>query len=296
MPSIVRFLAPLAMVPLFAFNGNKPDSPELPKSFRDKFAHVPSGVLKTDAGDVQVSGFLLGATEVSNAEYRAFLSEVRAGGNDVLLATVLPDTNQWVRDHAFQEPYRAHYFSHPAYADYPVVNVSREGALAYCQWLQEKLNKEAGTGAKYEVRLPERNEWWYAANGGLQRASYAWGGPALRNAKGCALANYRYVGDENVHRDPETGKVEVVDDPKVLMGVAGALVDNVDITAPVHAYTPNAFGLFNMNGNAAEMLAEEGRAAGGSWRSTGYDVRNESVMAFNGPSPEVGFRVMVVAR
>lgn len=293
MATITRILAPLAVLPLFAFHGNKPDVPELPKAFRDKFASVPSGMLKTEAGEVKVTGFMLSTTEVSNAEYMAFVDDVRNGGDKDLLARVVPDTAQWLQSYAYNEPYRASYHRHPAYANYPVVNVSREGALAYCEWLQEKMNKEAGATAKYEVRLPERNEWWYAANGGAQHVNYAWGGPGLRNAKGCVLANFRCVGDENLRRDPATGKLEVVSDGTAQVG---AVFDGADITAPVDSYMPNAFGLHNMNGNAAEMLAEPGQAAGGSWRSPGYDVRNESVMAFGGPSPEVGFRVVVVAR
>ena len=296
MVPIARFLAALATAPLFAFIGNKPNAPELPKAFRDQFASVPAGVLTTPEGDVPVNGFMISTTEVSNAQYMAFVRDVRASGDAALLATVLPDTNQWVRSSSYCEPYRAQYNSHPAYANYPVVNVSHEGALAYCLWLQEKMIKETAARTKYEVRLPERSEWWYAATGGLHRAQYAWGGPYLRNAKGCVLANYRQLGDENVRRDPATGKVEVVDGPIVMMGVAGALSDNADITAPVHSYFPNGFGLHNMNGNVAELLADGKQAAGGSWRSPGYDIRNESVMAFSGPSPEVGFRVVVVVR
>jgi formylglycine-generating enzyme required for sulfatase activity len=296
MATTARYIAPLAMVPLFAFTGNKPEVSELPKSYRDMFAAIPAGVLRTDAGEERIEHFMISTMEVSNAEYLAFVADVKAQGDQELLSRVLPDTSQWLQASAFNEPFKEHYFRHPAYADHPVVNVGREGVLAYCQWLQEKLNKEAGKGAPYEVRLPMRNEWRHAANGGLQHAVYAWGGPNLRNAKGCALANFRQVGGENVRRDPATGRAEVVDKPLTYnyVGVAGALADNMDVTTPVHAYAPNAFGLYNMNGNVAEMLAEPGQAAGGSWRSPGYDVRNESVMAFNGPSPEVGFRVVVV--
>jgi len=293
MATIARYFAPFALLPLFAFTGNRPNAPELPKAFRDKFASVPTGVLKTEADNVQVAGFMISATEVSNGDYMAFVDALRASGDEAALKVAMPDPKQWAQIGAGVEPYETHYHTHPAYTNYPVVNVSREGALAYCQWLQDALAKEAGA-AKYEVRLPSRTEWWYAANGGHERAPYAWGGPALRNAKGCTLANFRLVGDENVRRDPATGKAEVIEHPVVAMGSVASLVENADITAPVHAYSPNDFGLYNMNGNVAEMLAEPGQAAGGSWRSPGYDVRNASLMTFNGPSPEVGFRVVVM--
>ncbi|MBK8613942.1 MAG: SUMF1/EgtB/PvdO family nonheme iron enzyme [Flavobacteriales bacterium] len=294
MKSITRVLAVLAAAPLFSFTGNKPEAPDLPKAFRDEFASVPAGVLKTDADEVQVTGFMISATEVSNGDYMAFVDALRASGDEAALKVAMPDPKQWAQIGAGVEPYETHYHTHPAYTNYPVVNVSREGALAYCQWLQDELDEEAGV-AKYEVRLPSRAEWWYAANGGHHKATYAWGGPALRNVKGCTLANYRQVGDENVRRDPVSGNVlVVVEHPVNLMGVAGSYSDNAAITAPVHAYSPNDFGLYNMNGNVAEMLAEPGQAAGGSWRSPGYDVRNESLMAFTGPSPEGGFRVVVV--
>ncbi len=295
MAMLLRSFAAVALVPLFAFVGNKSDAPELPKAFRGQFASVPSGTLQANDVPVKVEGFLMATTEVSNAEYGAFVNEVRTRGDAALLAIVLPDTEQWIKDHAFQEPYRQNYFRHPAYANYPVVNVGHDGAVAYCRWLQDKMNAQAGAD-RFEVRLPTRSEWWYAANGGSQRTNYAWGGPGLRNAKGCAMANFRHVGDENVRLDPATGRVEVIENPQVYPGVAGQLTDNVDITAPVNSYAPNHFGLYNMNGNVAEMLAEEGQAAGGSWRSPGYDIRNESLMAFNGPSPEVGFRVLVEVR
>ncbi|HRH39264.1 MAG TPA: SUMF1/EgtB/PvdO family nonheme iron enzyme [Flavobacteriales bacterium] len=288
-------LAPLALAPLFAFTGN-PDTPELPKAFRDRFAPIPAGVLATPTGEEKMPAYQLSTTEVSNADYNAFVADVRMRGNAQLLARVLPDTTQWRSEHAYNEPYVVHYHAHPAYAQYPAVNISYEGAVAYCNWLQERMNAQAPAGKQFTVRLPSRSEWWYAANGGVQHMSYAWGGPALHNAKGCALANYRHVGDENVRRDPATGKVEVISEPKVYMGIAGALADNVDITAPVNSYTANGYGLFNMNGNVAEMLADGTQAAGGSWMCPGYDIRNESVMAFKGPSPEVGFRVLVEVR
>ena len=38
------------------------------------------------------------------------------------------------------------------------------------------------------------------------------------------------------------------------MGVAGALNDNADVTAPVYSYAPNDYGLYNMAGNVSEWV------------------------------------------
>ena len=60
--------------------------------------------------------------------------------------------------------------------DQPVVDISWDEAVQYCQWLSEQ------TGEDY--RLPTEAEWEFAASGGTQRL-YPWGneepGPELAN-------------------------------------------------------------------------------------------------------------------
>ena len=51
--------------------------------------------------------------------------------------------------------------------DRPVVGVNWFAALAYCEWLSERLR------ATY--RLPTEAEWEKACRGGLENAEYAWG-------------------------------------------------------------------------------------------------------------------------
>ena len=101
-----------------------------------------------------------------------------------------------------------------------------------------------------KYRLPTEAEWEFAALSIVgtsvgervyERKIYPWVGDGFRNPnskdKGRIMANaMRARGD--------------------MMGVAGALNDNADITAPVKSYWPNDYGLYCMAGNVNEWVAD----------------------------------------
>lgn len=151
------------------------------------------------------------------------------------IINVYPDTLAWVHDftYSFNEPMTQNYFWHPAYDEYPVVGVTWKQARAFSIWRTQLLclyKSDYGETFVNDFRLPTEAEWEYAARGGLDLAPYPWGGPYIRNSRGCFLGNFKpmrgsYVDDGGFH------------------------------TVKATSYAPNDYGLYCMSGNAAEWTS-----------------------------------------
>lgn len=145
---------------------------------------------------------------------------------------VWPDEQAWIRDfsYSYNEPMTRSYFSHPAYDEYPVVGVTWDQANAFAYWrtaLWTAYKQKNGEAFPEEFRLPFEHEWEYAARGGRLMSPYPWGGPYIRNTKGCLLANFK----------PGRGSYQE---------------DGGFYTVPAKSYWPNDYGLYNMSGNVSE--------------------------------------------
>ena len=199
---------------------------------------------------------------------------------------IYPDTLVWLSDfsYAANEPMVEGYFSHPSYRNYPVVGVNWRQSRAFSIWRSRyndayKDKRRLPHRSQYE--LPTEEEFEYAARGGRIGNDYPWGGPYIKNAKGCLLANFK-PGRGNYSDDGGT------------------------YTVNVRSYFPNDFGLYNMAGNVAEWTQSsfdpsastfindlaptfnyEAKATdrevlkrkvvrGGSWKDIGYFLQNSS--------------------
>ena len=275
---------------LLANGGDKPL--KLPKHIKQNFVHIPAGEVLFDGEKSTVDEFYIYKQELTNIDFNEFLHDLKQSGQLDLLEIVMPDSNGWNIDDAYMEPYVKAYHNHPSYYEYPVVNISHEAAVKYCKWLTERLNENQDNEYIVEARLPRLEEWLRAARPTDAEATYSWGGPYLRNSKGEYLCNFYNTGLESISRNPETGELVVVQ----LAGQSTYNTLQYIGPAPAVSFQLSMSGAYNLNGNVAEMVAEDGIAMGGSWRSPGYDVRNESVQNYDAPSPEVGFRPVLIFR
>ncbi len=255
---------------------------------------VPKGEVLLDVKPAEVDEFYISSTEISNGQYQTFLNYLKQQNRIQDLNTAMLDTMQWSKAFPISEPYVNYYHSHKAYENYPCVNMSYEGAKLYCAWLKEML-EAADSRYTYEVKLPSKNQWIYAAEGGKKNSPYSWDGPYMKNKLG-TLCNFRDLGANSIHFDETTGKYVVVENHGFDKEQTSKVNYDADVTAPVLSYLPNGYGLYNVCGNVEEMIDEKGIAMGGSFNSPGYDVRVRSERKYTGAAPTIGFRPIIVLK
>jgi len=140
--------------------------------------------------------------------------------------------------------------------DHPVVQVSWNDAKAFCDWLSKKSGKT--------VVLPTEAQWEYACRAGTKTA-YPWG-DAPDDGKGWANASDQSLKKKLPNAPPEW-KFFGWDDGFVF-------------TAPVGSFKANAFGLYDMNGNAGQWCQDRYGAyeKGASTDPTGPDTGSYRVL------------------
>jgi formylglycine-generating enzyme len=184
---------------------------------------------------INVRPFWIDATAVSNAEFDEFvtstgyITEAERFGWSFVFSGLLPTDFPGTRAVALAPWWRQVHgacWRHPEgpqshvedRQDHPVVHISWNDARSYCRWAQK--------------RLPTEAEWELAARGGLVQKRYPWGDQLTPG------------GEHRMNvwqgRFPD---VNTLDD-----GYFG--------TAPVAAFAPNDYGLYNMTGNVWEWCAD----------------------------------------
>ena len=113
--------------------------------------------------------------------------------------------------------------------EHPVVNVTWNDVVNFCEWLSNK------DGKKY--RLPTEAEWEYSCRAGTKTRFYS--GDGEQTLKG--VAN---IADASLKQKY----------PQVRLAVAWD--DGYPFTAPVGKFKPNAFGLYDMHGNVCEWCQD----------------------------------------
>ena len=203
---------------------------------------------------VKVDGFWIDITEVTNAQFKKFVSEtgyITVAESEINWDEIkkqLPAETVKPHDSVLQpgslsfhckhheiknlEDYSQWWewkiganWKHPngkestieGKENYPVVHVAYEDALAYCKWANR--------------RLPTEAEWEFAAKGGLDNAIYSWG-----NDKSVLFESANTWQGEFPNKN--------------------TLEDGFERIAPVKSFPKNGYGLYDMLGNVWEWTQD----------------------------------------
>jgi formylglycine-generating enzyme required for sulfatase activity len=243
--------------------------------------------------------FCLGAHEVTVGQFRRFVEttgfvpESIKDGTGAYGYRKDYDPGKTERGDAFEGRDPRYSWLNPGFAQtdtHPVVNISYADALAFAAWLSQL------EGLRY--RLPTEAEWEYAARAGTRTRYHSGDDPA-------SLLKVANVFDA----DSAVNWVRWKD-----MALSGS--DGYAFTSPVGSFAPNAWGLFDMHGNAWEWVSDwhgddyyahspvvdpQGPATGdvkvrrgGSWHTWPFYAR-ASYRNYNAPSSRytlLGFRLV----
>ncbi len=177
--------------------------------------------------------FAMGKYEVTVGQYRRFAEETgRRDGPDCWIynpaaaVTYKFENTQGVTWRDFSM------LNHALREDEPIACVSWQDAKAYVGWLSSK------TGKAY--RLPSEGEWEFAARAGSTTSRF-WGDD---RESACLYAN---IGDMTA-----ATRFGWRDDPQYHFSCA----DGFAMYAPVGSFKPNAFGLYDTQGNVYEWAED----------------------------------------
>jgi formylglycine-generating enzyme len=198
----------------------------------DRFAYPDDG---EQVRDVELSSFMIDASALTNerfgefAEATGFETEAERFGWSFVFGGLLPDDFPPTRGVAAAPWWRqveGASWRHPEgpqsdledRLDHPVVHLSWNDALDYCDW--------AG------VRLPTEAEWEVAARGGLTGKVFPWGDELEPGGEHRMNVWQGTFPAENTRRDGYLG------------------------TCPAEAFPANGYGLHNTTGNVWEWVAD----------------------------------------
>jgi formylglycine-generating enzyme required for sulfatase activity len=174
--------------------------------------------------------FYIGIYHVTRGQFRQFVkdtgykTDAEKGEN--------PGASGWnpdKKEFGFNEKYSWRNAGFEQTDEHPVVNVSWNDAVAFCKWLSKKENKT--------YRLPTEAEWEYACRAGTTTRYYSGDDPET-------LAKVGNVADA-------AAKAKLPDWKYTIKANDGYV-----FTAPVGKFKPNAFGLYDMHGNAWQWCAD----------------------------------------
>jgi formylglycine-generating enzyme required for sulfatase activity len=256
----------------------------------------PAGAVWVDNANVWID-----EAEISNREWRQY--EQYQLKNGVPATELSPETRaQPVAD----------YYTNGFYNYYPVVGISYEQAQSFCNWrshvVTALLNQKQHVAptdtlnpayVRCLYRLPTESEWEAAAAG---QSNLPFGTTCTTLPVQVAPEAASYLQQRSGSAKSATEiRADIIAYDKTnpslsTINCAQEVPYFIQSATPGYAYQEptNYYGLYQMLGNAAELVQEKGITKGGSYRDALPDCRIKAQGTYTGPAHYIGFRAAAV--
>jgi formylglycine-generating enzyme required for sulfatase activity len=211
---------------------------------------VPPGTVKVS------TDFYFDQAELSNKIWLQYISwnERYFGKDSEIYKRSLPDTTVWKGRYI---NFQTTYLRGEKYQYYPVVGITKEQAIAFCEWRSDRVNQyiymrdkktpltyddslHINYPIKFKYRLPKQKEWY-----DVSRIAFS-----MKTIKK-SIRNYETLGNFYF---------EYVD-------------STLNSPYNIFSFHSNKAGIYNLFGNVAEYVLDSENVMGGSWRHSEYQSK-----------------------
>lgn len=252
---------------------------------------------------------------------------------NLFINSLLPDyeDEKQIKIHPkkIEDNFYSTYFRYPGFRDFPVIGITYDQAQNYCKWRTKVVNQLIKQDKKYKdydievkFRLPTISEWELAASNGFSIDSMPYG-YELGKAKGSyrtKIKNWDFcqkcLEKNNITTYNSSQKIQLLEfnildkfywDDSAIACYTDTNAHFFDKTYSDRDTSiirleyqfdnvPSKNGLYNMIGNVAEMVQENGIAKGGAFKHRLKDFNIRTNFNYSLPDDWIGFRCVCVVK
>ena len=204
-----------------------------------------------------------------NIDYLSYLNNIKNkyGEKSTKYKNALPDATVWDSYIVDGVKISDKYFKSEKFYNNPLVGVSYEQAIKYCEWrtvivnqiysLSVTKNKGKGYPTKVTFRLPTADEW----------AKISVSDSIYTHTQGM-------IKVKDIYQNLSESEIEKIK-------------KDMNLTSSVYYFWKNKIGIYAFDDNVSEMISEKGEARGCNWKG------GEAQCEYTEPTNWLGFRCVV---